>query len=84
MSHGYEEVEEEEDVEVTLPARACIGLRAGFMFREAQRSDFKTRPLLFVTPNRLAVTSMEPFSPLRRCDFRDGPHPQPHTPRLVP
>ena len=48
MSHGYEEVEEEEDVEVTLPARACIGLRAGFMFREAQRSDFKTRPLLFL------------------------------------
>jgi hypothetical protein len=85
VSHGYEEVEEEEDVEVTLPARACIGLRAGFMFREAQRSDFKTRPLLFfVTPNRLAVTSMEPFSPLRRCDFRDGPHPQPPHPSARP
>ena len=43
VSHGHEEAEEEEDVEVTLPAREpCIGLRAGFVFRDAQRSELKT------------------------------------------
>jgi len=60
VSHGYEEAEEEEDVEVTLPAREpCIGLRAGFVFRDAQRSDLKTGRCRFYSG--LAVTPPGPL-----------------------
>jgi hypothetical protein len=91
VSHGYEEVEEEEDVEVTLPARARSGACVGFVLREAQRSDLKSRPLLFfVSPNRpsrkyVAVILLGTVSLLKRYGLRDGAFaPQPLTPRLVP
>ena len=56
MSHGYdEEVAQEEDVEVTSPARALVlGLRVGFAFREAQRSDFKKPAAALFVRRRLA------------------------------
>jgi hypothetical protein len=51
VSHDYEEVEEEEDVEVTLPREPLYWVRVGFVFREAQRSDFKKpTAALFVSP----------------------------------
>ncbi len=43
VSHGYdEEVEEEEDGEVTLPRELVLGQRVGFVFRETQRSEFES------------------------------------------
>jgi hypothetical protein len=47
VSHGHEEAEEKEDVEVTLPARAPHWGYASALFREAQRSDLKPAAVVF-------------------------------------
>jgi hypothetical protein len=55
VSHGYEEVEEEEDVEVNLASASPSywGCASASSFREAQRSGFKNlAAVVFVSLNR--------------------------------
>ena len=50
VSHGYEEVEEEEDVEVNLASASPSywGCASASSFREHSGLDLKTWPLLFL------------------------------------